>query len=207
MAVALLLLLVAQLALPRLAEDEVRRRLGGDEVTHVEVGALPAIELLWQHADRVSARVRSFDADGASIADDLAQTRKVDTLDVWIERVQATPEVELHDVRVEKRDGRLSGSATVDPDQVAAALPAGIEGRLLPSDDGAVRVAARIGGANVTLQVAARDGRVVARPEGLLGLISSYTLFGDPRIDVERIAAYPQPDGRVELRASARVVS
>lgn len=202
----LLLLVVAQLALPRLAEREVTKRLGGGgEVTHVEVDALPAIELLWQHADRVVARVRSYDAAGTAIADDLVQTRKVDELDVAIERVQATPEVVLHDLRVRKRDGGLSGSAIVDPDQIAAALPAGVEGRLIPSADGAVRVAARIGGAAVTLQVGVAGGRVVARPEGLLGLIGSYTLFGDPRIDVERVAAFALPDGRVELRAGARV--
>lgn len=182
------------------------RQLGGDaEVIHVEVDALPAIELLWQHADRVVARVRSYDAAGTSIADDLARTRKVDELDVRIERVRATPEVELHELRVEKRDGILSGSAIVDPDEVAAALPAGVEGRLVPSGDGDVRVAARIGGAALTLDVVARDGRVVARPPGLLGLIGSYTLFADPRIDVRRVAAFALPDGRVELRAWARL--
>lgn len=184
----------------------MRRRLGGaGEVTAVEVDALPAIELLWRHADRVDARVRSYAADGTAIADDLAQTRRVDQLDVRIARVRATPEVELHDVEVRKRDGLLSGSAIVDPAQIAAALPAGVEGRLVPSGDGDVRVEARVGGAPLTLRVLARDGRVVARPEGLLGLIASYTLFADPRIDVERIAAFALPDGRVELRARARV--
>lgn len=182
------------------------KRLGGDaEVTAVQVDALPAIELLWQHADRVVARVRSYDAEGASIADDLAQTRKVDTLDVHIERVRATADVELHRLRVEKRDGLLSGSAIVDPGQVAAALPAGVEGRLVTSGDGDVRVEARIGGAALTLEVAARDGRIVARPQGLLGLITSYTLFADPRIDVRRVAAFALPDGRVELRAWAKL--
>lgn len=184
----------------------MRRRLGGaGEVTAVEVDALPAIELLWQHADRVNARVRDYDAVGVSIADELARTRAVDALDVRIERVRATAEVTLRDVELRKRDGLLSGSAIVDPGQVAAALPAGVEGRLAPSGDGEVRVAARIGGAALTLRVEARDGRVVARPEGLLGLITSYTLFADPRIDVERVAAFARPDGLVELRAWAGV--
>jgi hypothetical protein len=184
----------------------VRRRLGGaGEVTTVEVDALPAIELLWRHADRVVARVRSYDADGVAIADELAQTRHLSELDVRIERVRATAAVELRDVELRKRDGRLSGSALVDPDQVAAALPAGVEGRLEPGGDGTPRVAARIGGAPLTLRVEASDGRVVARPEGLLGLFTAYTLFADPRIAVERVAAFARPDGQVELRASARV--
>ncbi|MDW5594990.1 hypothetical protein VSS74_11615 [Conexibacter stalactiti] len=201
----LALLLVGQFALPRVAEDVVRDRLGNDEVEQVEVDALPAVELLWRHADRVSARVRSYDAQANDVADDIAQTAGVQQLDVRIERVRAAAGLELRDVLVEKRDGVLHGSAVLDPGQLAAALPAGVEGELVPRADGAVVVDARIAGAPVRLRVEVVDGRVVARPEGLLGLLTSYTLFADPRIDVERVSAEPGADGRVLLRAQARV--
>jgi hypothetical protein len=197
--------LVGQFALPRVAEDVVKDRLGGDEVQQVEVDALPAIELLWRHADRVSARVRSYDVQAHDIADEIAQTAGVQQLDVRIERVRVAAGLELHDVLVEKRDGVLRGSALLDPGQIAAALPAGIEGELVPQADGTVVVDARVAGAPVRLRVEARDGRVVARPEGLLGLLTSYTLFADPRIEVERVSAEPGPDGRVTVRAKARV--
>jgi hypothetical protein len=204
--VLLLLLAVAQLALPRLAEDEVTKQLGGEsEVTEAHVEALPAIELLWRHADRVSAHVRTYDARLGDIADDLAETARVDELDVRIDRVRMDDGVELHDVRVRKRDGVLDGSAVLDPGRLAGALPAGIDGRIVPQADGTVAVDARIAGASVRLQVLARDGRVVARPEGLLGILTSYTLFSDPRIDVESVTAQPLPDGRFELHATARV--
>lgn len=199
------MLLVGQFVLPRVAEDVVRDRLGHDEVEYVEVDALPAVELLWRHADRVSARVRSYDAQVNDVADDIAQTAGVQQLDVRIERVRAAAGLELRDVLVEKRDGLLRGSAVLDPGQLEAALPAGVEGALVPQADGALVVDARIAGAAVRLRVQARDGRVVARPEGLLGALTSYTLFADPRIDVERVSAEAGADGRVVLRAQARV--
>ncbi|MDO8209816.1 hypothetical protein [Conexibacter sp. CPCC 206217] len=202
----MLLLVLAQLLLPRLAEREVTRQLGGDgEVTAAKVQALPAVELLWRHADRVSAHVRSYDARVGDIADDLYETRRVDELDVRIDRVRAADDVELNDVRVQKRDGVLEGSAVLDPQQLTGALPAGIEGRLVPQDDGAIVVDARIAGASVRLQVVVRDGRVVARPDGLLGLVTAYPIFSDPRIEVDAISATPLPDGRFQLQARARV--
>lgn len=184
------------------------RRLGGDdEVTAAKVEALPAIELLWRHADKVSAHVKSYDAREGDIADDLAQTTAVDELDVRIDHVRATDELELQDVRVSKRDGLLHGSAVLDPAQLAATLPAGVDARLVPDASGDdVLVDARIAGASVRLQVSARDGRVVARPEGLLGIFTAYTLFGDPRIDVRQVGARQLPDGRYALTATAKVV-
>lgn len=183
------------------------RRLGGDgEVTEAKVEALPAIELLWRHADKVSAHVENYDARAGDIADDLVQTTAVDELDVRIDRVRATDELELQDVHVSKRDGVLHGSAVLDPGQLAATLPAGVDARLVPDAGGEVLVDARIAGASVRLHVSARDGRVVARPEGLLGIFTAYTLFGDPRIDVQRIGARQLPDGRYALTATATVV-
>lgn len=204
----LALLVVAQLVLPRLAENEVRRRLGGgDEVLEAKVEAWPAIELLWRHADRVTARVRSYDASSGDIADDLAETTQVGELDVRMERVRAAEGVELQDVRVAKRHGVLTGSAVLDPDQLASALPPGVEARLVPQADGTIVAAARIAGVPlpVRLQVIARDGEVVARPTGLLGIIAGYTLFSDPRIEVESVGATPLSDGRFQLHATARL--
>jgi hypothetical protein len=204
--VLVLLLAVAQLALPRVAEHEVTEQLGGDgEVTEAKVEAFPAIELLWRHADRVSAQVGTYDARIGDIADDVAQTRRVDELDVRIDRVRAGDDLVLHDVRVGKRDGLLEGSGVLDAGQLAGALPAGVEGVIVPQADGAIVVDARIAGASVRLRVVVRDGRVVARPDGLLGILTSYTLFADPRIEVESVTAGPLPDGRFELHATARV--
>lgn len=202
----LALLAVAQLVLPPIARDEVRDRLGGaGEVTAVEVRALPAIQLLWHHADRVSARVRSYDASRLDLAGELAQTAGVGALDVRIARVDAGRGVVLRDLRVTKRDGLVHGSAILDGGQLAAALPEGAAARLLPRADGSVVLAGAIGDAPLQAGVEARDGRVVVRPDGLLGLVTSLTLFADPRVSVERIAARPLPGGRFQLSATARV--
>lgn len=202
------LLALAQLALPRLAARVVVDRLGGrGEVIAAKVSALPAIELLWGRADAVSARVRSYDARSGDVADDLAETAHVDRLDVTIERVRAADGVELRDVRVRKRDGVLSGSALLDPRRLAGALPAGVSAAIVPRADGAVVVEAVVKGIPARLRVVARDGRLVARPDGLLGIFAAYTLFADPRIAIESVAARPRPDGRFELSARARVAS
>ncbi|ADB53676.1 hypothetical protein Cwoe_5270 [Conexibacter woesei DSM 14684] len=167
--------------------------------------AFPAVELLWRRADRVEARVRSYDADGIDLADELAQTRGIGELDVRIGRVRATAGVTLDDVRLRKRDGVLSGRAVLDGDELSRALPPRVELALVPRRDGAIMLAGRIGGAEVQLRVVARDGRVIARPEGLLGVFAGYPVFSDPRIDVEQVAAVPLPGGRFALSARARL--
>lgn len=167
--------------------------------------ALPAIELLWRRADSVEARVRSYDAAGVDVADELAQTGGVGELDVRIARVRATAGVTLDDVRVSKRDGVLRGRGVLAGEELSRALPPRVELALVPRRDGAVVLAGRIGGAPVRLRVVAHDGRVIARPEGLLGVFAGYPVFSDARIDVQRVAAVPLPGGRFALSARARL--
>ena len=54
----------------------------------------------------------------------------------------------------------------------------------------------------MTIRVTARDGNVVAIPEGLP--IDDQTLFSDPRIRVNRLTARPA-DGGLRIRAEATV--
>jgi hypothetical protein len=206
------LLGAAQVVLPRIAAAVVRDRLGGgDQVVSVSVRAVPAIQLLWRHADRVTAHVRSYDADGDEIADELAETATVGELDVRIDRLRVPRGLVLRDVRLRKRKAELHGEALVDPADLAGALPRGLDVRPVASDDGGVVLEGRARafgvGASLRLRVAASGGRVVVAPEvPLLGALAAITLFADPRIDVERIAARQRPDGRFELRAWARVL-
>lgn len=122
---------LAQVALPRIAESVVRDRLGGSgEVVSVDVRAVPAVQLLWRDADRVTARVRRYDAAGVDVGALLAQTAGVDALDVRIERVDAGPGVVLRDLRLRKEGGLLHATARLGGGSAAAALPTGT-GRLL----------------------------------------------------------------------------
>lgn len=194
------------MVLPRLAEGVVRDRLGGSgEVVSVDVRAFPAVTLLWRHADRVTARVRSYDATGVDLADELAQTAGVGVLDVRIGRVDTGHGVTLRDLRVRKRDGLLTATAVLDGRQLAAALPLAADARLVPEPDGTVVLEGDAGPVTWRARVVVRDGAVVVAPEGLLGLFARATVFSDRRVRVERIAARPLRDERFRLDARARV--
>lgn len=130
-AVVVALLAVAQVALPPIAESVVRDRLGGaTEVVSVDVRAVPAVQLLRRDADRVTARVRSYDATGIDLGAELAQTAGVDVIDLRIARVDAGPGVVLRDLRLRKAGGLLHATAMLGGGRAAAALPTGA-GRLL----------------------------------------------------------------------------
>lgn len=194
------------MVLPHVAEGVARDRLGGSgEVVSVDVRAFPAVKLLWRHADCVTARVRSYDADGVDLGDELAQTAGIGTLDVRIGRVDAGHGVVLRDLRLRKRDGLLSATAVLDGGQLAAALPLTADARLVPEPDGSVVVEATAGTATWRARAVARDGDVVVVPEGLLGLFARATVFSDPRVRVERIAARSLGGERFLLSAQARV--
>jgi hypothetical protein len=185
----------------------VRDRLGGRrEVVSVAVRAVPAITLLWGRADRVSAQVRTYDLRGADVAEELARTAGVTRLDVRIARVEAGHGVVLQDVEVRKRGRRLSATALLDGAQLTAALPGEVGARLVPEPDGSVVVAAGAGGSGrLRARVEVRDGRVVVRPDGLLGLVAAVTVFDDPRIEVLQLTAEPRDDGSFALGVEALV--
>ncbi|HEY4280626.1 MAG TPA: hypothetical protein VGM91_20575 [Conexibacter sp.] len=205
-ALVVVLLVAAQVALPHLAENEVVDRLGGSkEVVSAHVHAVPAIKLLWHRADRVTARVRNFDAVGVDYAGDLSQTRDVGELDVRMARVQATRRLVLLDVSIVKQDGLLHGRGVVDGAQLAAVLPRPFALRLVPTDDGTVMLQGSLFGVGARAEVVADDGEIVVRPAGLLGAFAAITLFSDPEIEVERVSATPLSGGRFALSATARV--
>lgn len=202
----LALLALAQWTLPPLAEDAVRDRLGGAaEVTAVDVRALPAVELLWRRADRMTVRMRSYDATGVDVAGELARTRGVARLDIEIDRLRAPRGVVLRRLRLRKRDASIGGSALADGRQLAAALPPGVELRLEPQEGGRIVLAGRIGGLRVRVRVIARGGRVVVRPDGLLGAFAGLTVFADERIAVDDVAAVALGGDRYVLSARGRL--
>ncbi|UGS34595.1 hypothetical protein [Capillimicrobium parvum] len=118
--------------------------------------------------------------------------------------------ITLRDVVVTRRGTTASGEATVDLQQLGALAPAdisnlrydagasGTDGVVVKADaDGPLGLSLP-----VTIRVTARDGNVVAIPEGLP--IDDQTLFSDPRIHVNRLTARPA-DGGLRIRAEATV--
>ncbi len=55
--------------------------------------------------------------------------------------------------------------------------------------------------ASVDVVIAARDGKLVVAPSGLLGAFATVTLYDDPEIHVQSVTATPVPGG---LRFVAR---
>jgi hypothetical protein len=192
------ILVVAQLALPGLAARRLRSDLErhGTSV-HVDVAAFPAIKLLWHRADRVTATVGGYrpgaDRSGASLADSLARTDGTGTLDVRVDVLDARL-LRMHDVRLRKRGDVLTGEVRVDRADVNAALPPRLHlaGSALPGNELAVSGATSVFGARVSAQarILVDRGRIILRPAGIpLASLVSFPIFADPRIAVDALGA------------------
>jgi hypothetical protein len=189
----LLVLVLAQLLLPRIAASTISSRVGRyGSVAHVSVTAWPAVKLLWGSADSVSVRARRLRLTPAQAAKLLSESDGVARMELSAERVQIGP-LALTGATLHKRGGKLSATADVSEAGVRAALPKGLQVRLLRSEAGRVEVQAGGGlfgvQASVEAVAEARGGRLVAHPLGLLLEGFGMTLFSDPRVYVEGVGA------------------
>jgi hypothetical protein len=199
--VSLLLLLLAQLLLPRIAASKVSSRVGRyGHVERVHVSAWPAVELLWGDADSVSVTASELKLSPAQAANLLWQGRGADRMDLTAHSARLGP-LALTDVRLRKRGRRMSAHAHLSAATVKAALPPGFDVQLLGSQRGEVEVRASGGlfgvGASVDALAGASGGRLVAHPRGLLLQGLQLVLFSDPHVYVEGVAAQAAagPDG------------
>jgi hypothetical protein len=205
----ILLLVVAQLALPTIAEHRLRDRLErSGTVERVEISAFPAVKLLWHRADDVEVRMGRLRTGSGNFADLLASTGDTNDLDASAEE-QRILTLRLHDSRLRKRGDELTLSSTVDDTDLRAALPPGFDVRPVASGDGALvfegsaeLLGQRFRGRAV---VAARDGRLILAPDVLFGGFLTLTLFADPRIEVLSVGARQRTGGfTVVARARLR---
>jgi hypothetical protein len=189
----LALLALAQLLLPRIAASTISGRVGRyGSVADVSVTAWPAVKLLWGSADSVRVRARRLRLAPAQAAKLLSEAGGVARMELAAERVQVGP-LALTDATLRKQGSELSASAEAAEADVRAALPAGMEVRLLRSEAGRVEVQAGGGLFGVRSSVdaiaEARAGRLVAHPLGLLWEGIGVTLFSDPHVYVEGVGA------------------
>ena len=104
-----------------------------------------------------------------------------------------------------KHGDEMVGAAQLDLADLQAALP--IVRSLTPVRESGgqlvLRGTASVLGVNaaVDVVVAARDGKLVVAPTGLLGAFATVTLFDDPQIRVQSVSATTVPGG---LRFVAR---
>ncbi len=188
----ILLLLVAQLVLPVIAARIVRGRLEAHgQVISVSVSAFPAIELLWGHAGKVNVRMASYNAPPEEVTGELQQADDVGTLNVSIQSLH-TGLLQLHDVGLTKRGSEIDVGAQLELKDLQNAVPFLQSVTPVSSVDGELTLRGTAGvfgtGVTATAVVAARDGKVVVAPAGLLGSFATVTVFDDPRLYVEGVS-------------------
>jgi hypothetical protein len=187
------LLVAAQIALPRIAASRISSRVGRyGSVLSVSVSAWPAVELLWGDAGSVHVRVRSVALSPAQAAALLWEGRGVSRIEVRAQQVRLGSLV-LEGALLRKSGSSLSASARASGAAVQAALPPGISVSLLGSGGGQVQVAASgsLFGVGATVQAVAQasGGKLVAHPLGLLLEGFQLTLFSDPHVAIEGVGA------------------
>jgi len=204
--VVLLVLIVAQLTLPSIAEQELRDQLSqSGTVLQVKVTAFPAIKLLWHHADSVVVRMGRYGSGAGALGDRLGQTAGVGKLDASVQEFHSGA-LTLQEATLRKRGGELTGSATVMNADLRAAVP--FLDNVQPIASGGGRLTLRgtaslLGlSASVDATVAAQDGALVVAPNVPFGGIATITLFNNPHVRVQSVSALAVPGGfRVSAQA------
>jgi hypothetical protein len=188
-----------QFVVPSIGTSVLRHRLGKDgKVLTAHLSAFPWIQLIWQHADKVTATMVNYDVPPSQLESLLHQAEGIGTLDIAIGVVH-TGLLTLHDVSFTKHGDEMVGQADLDLADLRSALP--IIQSLTPVSDGGgqltLRGTASVLGvrASVDAVVAARDGKLVVAPSGLLGAFATVTLYDDPKIYVQSVTATSVPGG------------
>jgi hypothetical protein len=196
---AVLLLGVAQLVLPGIAEQRLRDRLShSGRVEAVEVDAFPALELLWHHADKVVIRMADYRSDPRQLSSTLQQSGDAGSVDASV-GVLDTGLLRLRDAVMRKRGRELTGSARVTEADLRAAVPFLDSVQPVASGGGQLTLrgtASLFGvGASVDATVAAVAGALVVRPDVPFGGFATVTVFSDPRVRVQGVSAAAAPGG------------
>ncbi len=189
----LLLLVLAQLLLPRIAASRISARVGRyGRVVSVSVSAWPALKLLWGDADSVRVRAGSLSLSPAQVARLLWEARGAASVQVDAAALRLG-KLRLTDATLHKHGRALSGAALASEAAVHAALPAGFAVTLLNSAGGEVEVRASGAlfgiGASVDAVALAREGSLIAHPLGGLFEGVQLTLFADQHVHVLTVGA------------------
>jgi hypothetical protein len=205
----ILLLVVAQLVLPGIAEDRLHDRLAkSGQVLEVHVSAFPAIQLLWHNADSVKVRLGRYRSDSGQISKLLSDAGGVGSIDASIQELDSGL-LTVHDATLRKRGDELTGTATVTEADVVRAFPILQSVQPVASGNGQLilRGTASLFGVTATVDatVAAQGGKLVVQPNVPFGGLATVTVFSDPHVSVEGVAAAPAAGGfRVTVRARMR---
>jgi hypothetical protein len=197
--VVILVFVVAQLVLPRVATDRLRDRLSkSGNVISVEVHAFPAIKLLWNHADRVVVRMGRYQSGAGTLGDLLSQTSDVGSVDASAQEFNSGL-LTVRNAALRKRGNQLVGTALVTESDLRRAIP--ILQSVVPvaSSDGrlTLRGTASLFGVTATVDatVSASDGKLIVAPDVPFGGFATLTVFSNPHVEVQSAGASSAPGG------------
>jgi hypothetical protein len=193
-AVAIVALVVlAQLLAPGIAARVVRKKVEKyGTVNSVEVKAWPAVKLAWRHADEVKVSAGRLKLSPEQAVALLREAKGTDRVKASVQSVEVEG-LRLTEASLEKHGNELRAKGVVSEADVKRALPEGLEVALLKSEAGTVEVRASGGlfgvSASVDAIAQAEDGKLVARPTGLLLSGLKLTVFENPSVYVEGVQA------------------
>jgi hypothetical protein len=206
--IVLIVLVIPQLVLPGIAAQRLRDRLShSGSVLSLEVDAFPAIKLLWHQADKVVIRMGSYRSSSSQLSGTLSGAAGTGTLDASANRLVAGA-LTLRDARLEKRGNQLRASATVTEADLRAAFPVldGVQPVASSGGQLTLQGTATVFGVTATAQATVRpdNGALVVTPDVPFGGLATITLFSNPSIAVDGVAASAAPGG-FSLTADAHV--
>ena len=191
-AVAAILVALVQLIGPAIAAKVVEgkvRKYG--TVKSVTVKAWPAVKLLWRDADEVDVEAGTLTLSPEQAVSLLGEGKGTGTVHTRA-RAVVLGGLRLTGVRFDKYGPELTAEGTVSEADIAAVLPAGVTVALVGSQEGEVRVKVSGGlfgfGASVEAVAEAEDGKLVARPVGLLGGLK-LDIFESEDVKIEGVEA------------------
>lgn len=192
---------LAQLLLPGIAAQRVRDELAryGD-VHSATVSAVPAIALLWGHAQSATLSAGSLDMSLSQAAKLLAQARGVERVDLRAQTMRVG-QFAMHDAIARKRGAALYAEGSVSEADLRAAVPGSVEVQPLGSVSGgvAVRVSGTLFGVagSVEALLSIEEGKLVAQPQGVpFGGFVKLTLLSDPNIHLQGFDLAPPAAAR-----------
>jgi hypothetical protein len=201
-------LVIAQLVLPGIAAQMLRDRLAkSGSVIDVQVSAFPAIELLWHDADKVVVKLATYHSSPAHLNSLLNEAASVGSLSASVGRLD-TGLLTLRDASLTKSGNQLTGTARVTEGDLRAALPILQSVTPVASGNGALtlRGTATLLGVTATVDatVSAQSGQVVVTPDVPFGGLATVTVFSDPKVEVQDVAAGPLSGDGFSISAHAR---
>jgi hypothetical protein len=211
--ILVVLIVASQLLLPVVAVHVLRGRVGKyGPVQSAHIHAVPAIELLWGHAQSASVHTGALHMSVEQGVELLKEASGVDTVQASSSSVQAGP-WQLSDVQMAKHGSSVQMQATVTAAGLRAALPGDVQVQGIGvGQEGQPEVT--VGGelfgvsATVVAVVTPSQGELVAEPRGLLSLggLARITLFSDPHLQVQTFTLTPLPgDASWRLQLGATV--